>query len=129
MADLIKASLDIALENPSGAVPMAQHDMGLCHRIRTAALPPEAIGMAVGVGFRDGIEPEQVECLHGPVGHRGDPEAAPLAVALGDVHPAERSRSITVPTQGAEGGRLGLRCVPEDSVHTGSLRTRITDDS
>src|SRR5262249_29205105 len=42
---------------------------------------------------------------------------------------AERLRSITVPAQGGESGRLGLRCVPEDSVHTGGLRTRITDDS
>src|SRR3954462_12391796 len=60
--------------------------------------------------------------------HR-NPETAQLAIALGNVHPAERLRSVTVPTQGGESGRLGLRCVPEDSVHTGSLRTRITDDS
>ena len=60
---------------------------------------------------------------------RSESRAAPFAVALGDVHPAERLRLITVPTQGAESGRLGFRCVPEDSVHTGSLRTRITDDS
>ena len=58
-----------------------------------------------------------------------NPKAAPFAVAFGDVHPAERLRSITVPTQGAESGRLGLRCVPEDSVHTGGLRTRIADHS
>ena len=58
-----------------------------------------------------------------------NPETASFAVALGNVHPAERLRLITVPTQGGESGRLGLRCVPEDSVHTGSLRTRITDDS
>src|SRR5262249_25238799 len=31
--------------------------------------------------------------------------------------------------QGGESGRLGLRCVPEDSVHTGSLCTRILDHS
>ena len=58
-----------------------------------------------------------------------DPEAAPFAVALGDVYPAERLRSVTVPTQGGESGRLGFRCVPEDSVHPGSHRTRITDHS
>src|SRR4029077_10044454 len=60
---------------------------------------------------------------------RGNPETALLAVAFGNVHPAERLRLITVPTQGVESGRLGFRCVPEDSVHTGSLRTRIADDS
>src|SRR5215831_19320443 len=57
------------------------------------------------------------------------PETAPFAIALGNVHPAERLRLVTVPTQGGESGRLGLRCVPEDSVHTGSLRTRVTDHS
>jgi hypothetical protein len=35
--------------------------------------------------------------------HR-NPETTPFAVALGDVHPAERLRLITVPAQGAEGG-------------------------
>ena len=124
-----RAGFDITLEDPFRTVAMAQHDMSLCQSIRTTTLPSKAIGMAVGLRFRDGIEAEQVQGLHGPIGHDGNPEAAPLAVALGDVHPAERSRSVTVPAQGAEGGRLGLRCVPEDSVHTGSLRTRITDHS
>src|SRR5262245_65269412 len=99
MADPIKAGFDITFENPFGIVPMTQQIMGLGHGISTAALPPKAIGMAVGLRFRDGIEAEQVEGLPGSIGHGGDPEAAPFAVALGDVHPAERSRSITVPTQ------------------------------
>ena len=86
-----------------------------CQGIGTAAFPPKAIGMAVGLRFRDGIETEQVECLHGSIGHRGNPETAPFAVAFGNVHPAERLRLVTVPTQSAESGRLGFRCVPEDS--------------
>src|SRR5262249_32106879 len=122
----IQAGFDIAFENPFGIVPMTQQVMGLSHRIGTAALTPKAIGVAVGLRFRDGIEAEQVQGLHGSIGHGGNPEASPLIVALGDVHPAERLRSITVPAQGAESGRLGLRGVPEDSVHTGGLRTRIT---
>ena len=129
MADSIKASFDVPFENPLWTVPMTQQDMDLFQGIGTAAFPPKAIGMAVGLRFRDGIETQQVECLHGPVGHRGNPEAAQFAIAFGNVHPAERLRLITVPTQGAESGRLGFRCVPEDSVHTGSLRTRITDNS
>ena len=58
-----------------------------------------------------------------------NPEGTPSPVVLGNVHPAERLRLVTVPTQSVESGRLGFRCVPEDSVHTGSLRTRITDNS
>ena len=68
----IKASFDVPFENPFRTVPMAQHEMSLSHGIGAAAFPPKAIGMAVGVGFRDGIEAEQVECLHGPIGHRGN---------------------------------------------------------
>jgi site-specific DNA recombinase len=129
VADAIKASFDVPFEDPSWTLPMAQQEMGLSQRIGAATFAPKAIGMAVGVGFRDGIEPEQVECLHGAIGHGGNPEAPQFAVALGDVHPAERLRSVTVPSQGAESGRLGSRCVPEDSVDTGSLRTRIIDHS
>jgi hypothetical protein len=55
---------------------MTQQDMGLSHRISTAAFPPKAIGMAVGLGFRDGIEAEQVEGLHGSIGHGGDARSA-----------------------------------------------------
>ena len=72
MADLIKAGFDITFENPFGTVPMAQHDVSLSQGIGTAAFSPKAIGMAVGMGFRDGIEAEQVEGLHGSIGHRGD---------------------------------------------------------
>src|SRR5262249_11757996 len=52
-----------------------------------------------------------------------------FAVALGDVHPAERLRLIAVPTQSAEGSRLALRRVPEDSVHAGGPCTRVADHS
>ena len=51
---------------------MTQQVMGLSHRIGTAALPPKAIGVAVGLGFRDGIEAEQVQGLHGSIGQDGD---------------------------------------------------------
>ena len=98
MADSIKASFDVPFEDPLWTVPMTQQDMDLFQGIGTTAFPPKAIGMAVGLGFRDGIEAEQVESLHGSIGHGGNPEASPFAVALGDVHPAERLRSMTVPS-------------------------------
>src|SRR5262249_10318372 len=120
---------DIPFENPFGTVPMTQYDVSLSQCIGTAAFPPKAIGVAIGARFRHRIEAKQVESLHGPIGHGRNREAASLSVAFGDEHPAERLPSITVPTQGGESGRLGLRCVPEDSVHTGSLRTRIIDHS
>src|SRR3954454_17476976 len=129
VANLIKASFDVPFENPFWTMPVAQQEMSLSQCIGTAEFASKAVGMAVGVRFRAGIESEQVKCLHGAIGHGGNPETTHFAVALGNVHPAERLRLITVPTQGAEGGRLGFRCVPEDSVDTGSLRTRIIDHS
>src|SRR5437764_13117369 len=104
MADLIKASFDIPFENPLRTVPITQQNMGLCEGIGTAALQAKAIRMAVGLGFRDGIEAQQVEGLHGSIGHGRNSQTAAFAVAFGNVHPAERLRSITVPTQGAERG-------------------------
>ena len=59
---------------------------------------------------------------HGWIGQGGNAERSSLAVAFGNVHPAERLRLVTVPTQGVESGRLGFRCDPEISVHTGGLR-------
>src|SRR5260370_1481481 len=100
--------------------------MGLSDRISTAAFPPKAIGVAVGLRFRDGIETEQVETLHSSISHGGNPEAATLAVAFGNVYPAERLRLITVPTQGVESRRLRFQRVPEHSVHTARLPTPLT---
>src|SRR5262245_17128880 len=129
MADSIKASFDVPFENPSGTLPIAQDRVRLFESIGTAAFQSKAIGMAVGLRFRNRIETEQVQCLHGSIRHGGNPETSQPSVAFRYVNPAERLRSVTVPTQGAESGRLGLRCVPENPVHTGSFRTRITDHS
>jgi hypothetical protein len=61
MADSIKASFDVPFENPLWTMPMAQQEMSLCQRIGTAAFPPKAIGMAVGLRFRDGVDWRQLE--------------------------------------------------------------------
>jgi hypothetical protein len=76
MADHIKASFDIPFENPLGAVSITQQTMGLCEGIGTAAFQSKAIRMAIGLGFRDGVEAEQVEGLHGSIGHGRDTHSA-----------------------------------------------------
>jgi hypothetical protein len=60
VADAIKASFDVPLENPLWTVPIAQQEMSLFQAVGTAAFQPKAIGMAVGLRFRDGIEAQQV---------------------------------------------------------------------
>jgi hypothetical protein len=110
-------------------VASAQNDVTLLKGVGTATFESKAVGVAIGQCFRDRIQTEQVQCLHGPIPHRGDPEWTALAVAFGNVHPAERLRLITVPSQRAESLRFRLRCVPDLSVHTRSFRTRITDNA
>ena len=80
--------------------------MDLFQGIGTTAFLPKAIGMAVGLRFRNGIETQQVECLHGPIGHRGNPGTPQFSIALGNVHPAERLRLVTVPTQARKAADL-----------------------
>ena len=52
MADAIKASFDVPFKNPLWTVPVTQQDMDLFQGIGTAAFPPKAIGMAVGLQSR-----------------------------------------------------------------------------
>jgi hypothetical protein len=72
--------------------------MSLSERIGAAAFQSKAIGMAIGLGFCDGIKTEQVECLHGSIGHGGNPEGTPFSIAFRNVHSMERLRLIAVPT-------------------------------
>jgi hypothetical protein len=88
MTKAIKARTDVAFENPVGsataaAVWPAKDFVTFIHGIRTTAFQPKALGVAVGQGFREGIETKQVQSLHGPIGHRRYPQGTLLAVALG----------------------------------------------
>jgi site-specific DNA recombinase len=128
VTDAIEAGLDVAFEDPTrplslGTVWTPKDLVTFVQGIRAAALQPKAVGVAVGQRLGDGIEPQQIQSLLGAVDHGGNAEWASFAVALGNGHPAERLRLITVPTQGGESRRFGFRCVPEDPVHTGSLGT------
>jgi hypothetical protein len=99
MADPVEAGFDIPLQDPSWSVPIAEQEMNLLDGIGTAAFQPKAIGMAIGQSFRDGIESEQVERLHGPVSHRGNAERTLLTVAFGNVHAPQGLRPVAVPAQ------------------------------
>jgi hypothetical protein len=76
--------------------------MDLFQGIRATPFQPEAIGMAVGQRFRDGIESQQVERLLAAIDHGRDSEWASFSITFGNVYPAERLRLIAVPTQSVE---------------------------
>src|ERR1700734_1631980 len=95
MTDAIKAGFDVAFENPVGTARVStvwtpEDFVTLIQGIRTAAFQPKAVGMAVGQGFRDGIEAEQVESLHGSIRHYGHLLSAlpPLPNRLWDSSPS-----------------------------------------
>ena len=70
---------------------MSQNDMHLFQRIGTAAFTAEAVGIGVRCGFQDGIQAEQIQGLHGPVGHGGNAQRSDFAVtAFRDIHAAQR---------------------------------------
>jgi len=60
MADAIKASFDVPFQNPFWTAPIAQDNMRLFQGVGATTFQPKAIGMAVGSGFRNGIETKQV---------------------------------------------------------------------
>src|SRR5262249_25631898 len=119
----VVARLDVPFQDPPGPTGDAQKLMAALQRVRTAASFPEAEGVLVRQGFLDRVQTKQVKSLHGPVGHGENAQRPPLAVALGNVHPAGRLRLVAVPPQGAESSRLGLRGVPDDAIDTRSPRT------
>jgi hypothetical protein len=102
--------------------------MTLLDGIRTAAFQPKAVGVAVGLGFRDRVEPQQVEGLLGAVDHGRNAKGTLATIALGYVDSAQWLGPVATPTQ--QGKRISaVVCGPGHPIDAGSLRTRITDDS
>lgn len=69
-------------------------------------MPPEAVGVGLPLAFGDGVEGLEIEGLQRPIQHRGNLERSVFAVALGDVDPTQRLRSITACLQSVYGGAL-----------------------
>ena len=96
----MKRSLSLAL----GVLLMLAflaHPMG-----GTAAFQAEAVGVAVGPGLCDGIESEQVESLHRPVGHRGDPKVQVVSRQPNPTQDHRDDRRLALLCQ-TRGGRSG----------------------
>jgi hypothetical protein len=73
---------NISLEDPAGTAPVAQDDVALIDGVCRRSFLPEPVRVRVGRRLRDGIERQQVERLHCPISHRGNPERTLLAVLL-----------------------------------------------
>ena len=69
----IQIGFDIPLQDPARTGRTPKDLVTLIQGIGTAAFQSKAVGMAVGEGLCDGIEAQQVEGLHGPIGHGRNP--------------------------------------------------------
>ena len=92
--------------------------IALPHGVGGGSFLPEPVGVRVGSRLGDGVQGEQVEGLHRSVPHRRDAEGTPLAVALRDVHPPQRSGAVAPLSQVEHRLHLLLRGVPDVAVHT-----------
>src|ERR1700677_1467436 len=120
MVDPVEAGLDIAFENPSWSDTSGQRVEALFDCIRARSRLPKPVRVPVGPSFRDWVKSEQVECLHGPVLHRGDPEGSFLPVRLWDIQTPKRKRLIAASPQIVYSLPLAARRGPHFPVHAGS---------
>src|SRR5207245_3923579 len=85
VADFIKASPDVALQNPLGADSSGQYVKTALQSIGTAAAFAKTIGVSIGQSLGYGCERQRVERLHGSVVHGGNAQGSQFAIGLGDV--------------------------------------------
>src|SRR5437016_7724913 len=64
MANVVEAAFDVAFEHPAW-VFVAERSETLFNRVRTTSPLPEAVGILIRSGFRDRIERQQIQGLHG----------------------------------------------------------------
>ena len=91
VADVVKASFDVALQYPLGRKAAAKCCEYIFTGILGAAPFAEAKRLRVCCCLRHRIEGQGIERLHGPVIHTGNTQRAFLFLArFLDIHPAER---------------------------------------
>jgi len=71
MANIVEAAFDVAFEHPA-RVFVAERSETLFNRVCTTSPQPEAVGILIRSGFRDRIERQQLQGLHGSIPHRWD---------------------------------------------------------
>jgi hypothetical protein len=98
MSNPVKASANVALEHVASALRMSENYMDLSQGIRATALTTETVRIGIGCRFQDGFQAEQMQSLHGSVGHGGDAQRTKLGrvAAFGNVYPPHRLGVITV---------------------------------
>ena len=89
MADVVKAALDVAFEHPAGIL-MTERFETLFNSICAPSSPPEAEGNSIRKGFRNRIECQQIQRLHGSIPHRRNPQGSKFSIGLRNVNSPQR---------------------------------------
>src|SRR6267142_2191876 len=120
MTNAVKTGSDIALQDPLRGMLSGQHIEALFDRICSGALRPEAIGVGVAERFSDGIEREEVQRLHRPIGHRRNRQGtlASRAIRFGNVNTPQRQGAIAMLPEGLNSARFLGRGVPHEAIDT-----------
>ena len=117
VADVIEASLDVAFQRPLRRRFLRQRQKALFDGVRGGALRAKAVGIGIGLRFRNGQKREQVKSLHRAILHRRNAEGPQLSISFGNVDPPQRRRLIAAPTQRMDRLAFARRGRPDCSVH------------
>jgi hypothetical protein len=82
VGDFVKASLDIALNDPGET--RQRHRAATSHRVVRIPVGPKPIGVIVELDLEDGFQRHAYCLVNDPVPQAGDSKLAHFAVSLGD---------------------------------------------
>ena len=99
---------------------MRQHREALPNGIRRGSLGAKSIGVRIALRFRNRIETQQVQSLHGSIMHRGNRQGtqATRATVFRNVDAPKRLGAVAPLPQVCHGACFLLRRVPDDSIDT-----------
>ena len=87
MADMVEASLDVALQYPFGRTVPTQPSVQGIDSVRRTPVSSESVGVGIRFRSRNRFQCHQIQCLHGSVLHGRYSERSHFSVAFGYVDP------------------------------------------
>src|SRR6266511_2543627 len=96
-SDMVEKALDVPFQDPGGGIFLTQHLEALLNGIRTPALGPKPVGVAIRQGLGDWLQCLEIDGLSCPVFHDWNRQRALLAVFLGQVNPFQRLWLVSPP--------------------------------
>src|SRR5262245_26959061 len=125
MRDFVKATLDVAFENPLRRCSTRENVTALFNRVGHRPGFPKAIGVRITGRFGDGFEGQQVQRLMRAILHRRYSERTQFSVPFGNESAFKGLRLVIFCRESGDGLRFLLRRVELLSVHPSRAPARI----